>query len=179
MELDRKILADCHIFKVVSSLREDPRGSRVDRFFLDTPDWVTVIPVIESEGEDKCLMVKQYRHGSSSVTMEFPAGTVEPGEEPETAMHRELLEETGYRAGEMLLLGAVNPNSAFMNNTQYIYLARNLEKTGGQDLDEHEEVEFEVLPLPEVTEKMGRGIFSNGTMMTALGFYMRWRSEEM
>ncbi|MBI9101072.1 MAG: NUDIX hydrolase [Spirochaetales bacterium] len=177
-EIDRKILADCHIFKVVSALREDPYGSRVDRFLLDAPDWVTVIPIVESDEGEKCLMVKQYRHGSSSVTREFPAGTVDPGEKPEDAMHRELLEETGYTAGEMVLLGAVNPNSAFMNNTQYIYAARDLKKVGGQDLDEHEEVEFELLLLSEVLEKMGRGDFSNGTMMTALGFFMRWRSAD-
>jgi len=176
-ELGSRELADCHIFRVLSSLREDPRGTRAERYIIEAPDWVTAVPVVKKEGRDFCLMVKQYRHGSRSVTWEFPAGTVDPGEEPKAAMTRELLEETGGRAARLTLLGQVNPNSAFMTNTQYIYCAEDIEFTGTQDLDEHEEIEFFLLPLEEVRERMGKKPLDNGTMMTALGFFLRWQEE--
>ncbi len=177
MDIADRQLADCKIFKVISSLREDPRGRRVERYYLDSPDWVTVIPVIKQGDRDKFLMVRQYRHGSRSVTWEFPAGMVDAGELPGDAVHRELLEETGYRAGEMIHLGEVNPNSAIMNNTQYIYTARELELVAEQNLDEHEDVEVSLFPVEDVFGMMGRGVFSNGTMMTALAFFRRWQEE--
>ncbi len=177
MDIADRQLADCKIFKVIGSLREGPSGRRVERYYLDSPDWVTVIPLIKQGDRDKFLMVRQYRHGSRSVTWEFPAGMVDSGELPEDAVHRELLEETGYRAGEMIRLGEVNPNSAIMNNTQYIYTARELELVAEQNLDEHEDVDFSLFPVEEVFSMMGRGLFSNGTMMTALAFFHRWQEE--
>ena len=176
-EVSRKVLADCRIFQVCSALREDPRGKKAERYLIEAPDWVTAVPLVVREGREYCLMVKQYRQGSDSVTWEFPAGTVDPGEEPGAAMERELLEETGARTGKLTLLGQVNPNSAFMTNTQFIYAAEDLEFTGTQDLDEHEEVEFFLMPLEEVRLRMGTPPLDNGTMMTALAFFLRNREQ--
>ncbi len=61
-------------------------------------------------------MVKQYRHGSDSITLEFPAGMVDPGEDAKETAKRELLEETGYTSQSIVLVGKVNPNPAFMTN---------------------------------------------------------------
>ena len=174
-EISRKQLADCRIFRVISALRADPRGDRAERFLIDAPDWVTAVPLVRKGDREYCLMVRQYRQGSGTVTWEFPAGTVDPGEDPETAMRRELLEETGALPGRLTLLGCVNPNSAIMVNTQYIYAAEELEMTGTQNLDEHEEVEHFLVPLEEVRLRMGTPPLDNGTMMTALGFFLRWR----
>jgi 8-oxo-dGTP pyrophosphatase MutT (NUDIX family) len=172
-EEGRTLLADCSIFTVFNAHRISPQGQRADRYLLQAPDWAMVIPLVKSAGNDACLMVRQYRQGSGSVTMEFPAGMVDPGETPEEAVIRELREETGYEAGKLSLLGAVNPNSAIMTNTQYVYLAENLVHRGGLSLDEHEDLEVEVVPLSDVIRQMGQGAFDNGTMMMALGFFLQ------
>ena len=173
----QNLLADCQIFSVYRALRVSPDGKRAERFFLDSPDWVTVIPLIEEGGREYCLMVRQYRQGSRSVTIEFPAGMIDSGESPEEAVKRELLEETGYSAGEFLLLGRVNPNPAIMANSQYIYLARGLSQGAKPSLDEHEDLDCDILPLEDVSRLMGTGSFHNGTMMSALGFLLRWRGQ--
>ena len=175
---NQTLLSDCHIFSVYKALRVSPQGNRVERFFLEAPDWVTVIPIIEREGREHCLMVRQYRQGSRTVTIEFPAGMIEPGEPPKKTAERELLEETGYRAENVLLLGEVNPNPAIMTNTQYVYIARGLSQTAEPSLDEHEDLDCDILPLEEVIRLMGTDRFSNGTMMCALGFLLRWREQE-
>lgn len=145
---------------------------------LALPDWVSVIPWFEGEnGTPLFLMERQYRHGSESVTIEFPAGLIEEGESPEMAAGRELMEETGY-SGELEEIASFNPNPAFMTNRQTFFLARNLEKTGEQNLDENEEIELVYLPVEDVIREMGRGPFSNGIMLSALFAFMRKAEEE-
>lgn len=144
---------------------------------LALPDWVSVIPWTRSgDGEPLFLMEKQYRHGSESVTIEFPAGLIEKGESPLEAAKREMLEETGYE-GDFTYLCSFNPNPAFMTNTQTFFLAENLRKVGSQNLDENEEIETLFVPVEEVIEKMGEGYYSNGIMLSALFAFMR-KAEE-
>jgi ADP-ribose pyrophosphatase len=179
-ERKRKLIAPCRIFDLYQVQRRSPEGKEGSFYLLDAPDWVTVIPFTGSreelqEGKGSFLMVEQYRHGSDSVTMEFPAGTVEPGEDPGICALRELEEETGCRAGQLIELGSVNPNPAFMNNSVTFYLALELGKPGQQNLDEHEEIALHYHPFAEVLEKMGSGTWNNGVMMIALAFLQRFR----
>ncbi len=140
---------------------------------LALPNWVTIIPLIEKEdGGRVFLMERQYRHGSESVTLEFPAGLVEEGESALDAAKREFMEETGYE-GDLEELCSFNPNPAFMTNTQTIFLARNLRKTASQSLDENEEIELEEVEVESVIENMGKGVYSNGVMLSALFAFLR------
>jgi 8-oxo-dGTP pyrophosphatase MutT (NUDIX family) len=172
-EISREKLADCRIFSLHSSRRLSSEGTESTAYMIDAPDWVTVVPLIRKDGEDFFIMVRQYRHGSMSVTTEFPAGTLEQGEDAEEAALRELQEETGYVAGKMTWLGGVNPNPAFFTNTFTAFLAEDLTATGVQNLDEHEYVDYELIPVKDVINRMGSGEYSNGTMLMALMYYLR------
>lgn len=107
-------ILDCRIFKVRRDVARSPVTNRQSEFFvLDAPDWVSVIPLTE---DGKIVCVAQYRHGSRRISLETPAGLVEPGETTEQAAARELREETGYAARSFTVLGQTCANSAFMNN---------------------------------------------------------------
>lgn len=106
---------------------------------LHMPDWVNVIPVTAS-GE--LVLVRQHRCGASRSTLEIPGGCVEPGEDPEVAAARELLEETGY-AGPLLSLGVVWSNPAIQTNRTFLYLARPVEAAGPANPDPGEVIEVE------------------------------------
>ena len=96
-ELKRKEAGDFRIFKAVEIERISSDGKKGNFVLLDSPDWVNVIAVVKDDnGRDCFIMVRQFRHGSAGLTIEFPAGLVDPGEAPETAAARELYEETGY-----------------------------------------------------------------------------------
>ncbi|MBN2509083.1 MAG: NUDIX hydrolase [Spirochaetales bacterium] len=175
-ETARTLEARCRIFDVYRVQKASGKGTTGSFYLLDAPEWVTVVPVIQNgDGTRSFVMVRQYRHGSGEVTLEFPAGVVEKGEEPEAAGRRELKEETGYEAAEARLLGRVNPNPAFMNNRTHVFLFSGLTKTALQCFDEHEDIEVELVPEDTAVAQMGTGEFGNGIMMIALGFYLRDR----
>ncbi len=155
-------------------LSERTHGERNGEFVtLSLPDWVSIIPWTRDErGVPVFLMERQYRHGSESVTIEFPAGLTEEGESPLEAARRELREETGMEA-ELTELASFNPNPAFMTNRQTFFLATGLRRTGEQELDENEEIELLYLPVEDVIRKMGKGEYSNGIMLSALFAFMR------
>jgi len=167
-------LNDFRIFNIYQVQRETAGGMTGTFYEVDAPNWVTIIPHITDEKLGSCfLMVRQYRHGSNEITLEFPAGMVEKGEAAEFCAGRELLEETGYQAGLLELIGEVSPNPAFMNNSVSTFLADGLELTREQELDEHELIDIIPVPVSEVLASMGQGEYNNGIMMISLGFYLR------
>jgi ADP-ribose pyrophosphatase len=172
--LGRRRLNDFAIFSINQVERMSASGTEGTFIEVEAPNWVTVIPRFEDPERGPCfLMVRQYRHGSSSVTLEFPAGIVEPGEMPEISAARELLEETGFRAESLIQLGSVSPNPAFMNNTVTTFLADGIERVQEQLLDKHEVIDVVAVPVDEVTANMGSGEYNNGIMMISLAFYLR------
>ncbi|MGK7873336.1 MAG: NUDIX hydrolase [Xenococcaceae cyanobacterium] len=90
------------------------------------PDYVSIIAV--TEGQD-ILLVRQYRPVVESYTLEVPSGHVDPGESPADAAKRELLEETGYRAENVELLGNFLPDSGRLENEMWCYYASGVVRT--------------------------------------------------
>lgn len=177
-EISREKKCDCGIFDYYSIRRVNEKGVEAQFVYLDAPDWVTVIAPIEKDGKCFFIMVRQFRHGSGSVTIEFPAGMVELREEPSFAGARELEEETGYRANKMVGLGAVNPNPAFMGNVSYTFLALGLEQKGIQNLDFLESVDIILVSEEEIEQNLGKGLFDNGIMVSAWAFYQAYKKNK-
>ena len=98
-----------------------------------------------------------------------------PREDSETAAERELLEETGYSAKNLELIGEINPNPDYMNNCCHTYLSRGLERVSEQSLYQHEYVDSELVPVDIVEKQMGTGFHTNAIMMVALFWYRRWK----
>ena len=153
----------------VFSLRTDravsPRtGLEHDFFILESSSWVNVIPLTP---EKEVVMVRQYRHGIRGVTLEIPGGLVEGGDTPQGAAERELMEETGYRAGRMLLLGSVHPNPAIQNNACYTFVALNVARAGAQQQDDKEDIEVVHHPLKEIPGLISRGEITHSLVLAA------------
>ena len=170
---ERRNLYSCVLFKINGIEREHRDGRKGTFIELESQNWVVAIPwFLRDDGVPCFVMEEQYRHGSETITREFPAGLVEKGELSLVAAQRELLEETGIE-GKFTLLGEVNPNSAFMCNRQSFYLVEDIKKVSGQSLDLNEEIDIIEVPVEEVIRDMGTGLYDNGIMMMALGFFMR------
>jgi ADP-ribose pyrophosphatase len=106
------------------------------------PGGALAVPVT-SEG--KLILVRQYRFAIQGRLLEFPAGTIEPGENPLTTVQREIEEETGYHAGKWQKLGDFFLAPGYSDEIIYAFLARDLEKLETpppQDRDEDIETVF-------------------------------------
>ena len=162
------------IFDVMEMERISHDGRHGKFIRLESPDWVVAIPWFRRDDGVPCfIMEEQWRHGPGCVTREFPAGLAEKGESAEESAKRELLEETGM-TGKFTLLSSVCPNPAFMCNKQSYFLVEDLRKEGEQSLDPNEEIDIVEVPVEEAIEHMGEGIYDNGIMMAAIGFFLRY-----
>lgn len=168
----KKVLLETCVFNVTSNHNQSINGlAEGDYIILDARDWVIVIP----EHNNNFLMVKQWRHGINRLSVEFPGGVIDEGEDPEVAALRELEEETGYKAKTLIKLGEVNPNPALFSNTCHIFLAEDLLPLGNQNLDSDEFINFMELSKNEVLEGMGTEQFPHALMGTALMKYISYR----
>lgn len=175
--LSAKSICKTRIFDVTAVRRKSSENQESEFTVLTSPDWVNVIPYYEDQnGNPFFIMERQFRHGSGCVTTEFPGGIIENGEQSRDAALRELEEETSIKCKKLTFLGKINPNSAFLSNTGYFYLAEGLTFDGSLHLDPDEQIEVIKVPCSEFFEKMGSGEFSNGVMAIAGFFYNRYRN---
>ena len=170
--LEEKTLLKTIVFDVTIHKNESSSGLKGDYYVMHAPDWVIVI----AKKAKKFMMVKQWRHGEKSLSVEFPGGVIDKGEEPETAAKRELLEETGCIAGKLTKLGKVNPNPALFDNHVHIFLAEDLTATGTQNLDSDEFINCIELTEEEVLQGMGTEQFPHGLMAMAMCFYLKQKA---
>jgi len=175
-EQGRRKVFNSKVFSVWESYcraPESPQDSKETQIFtvIDARDWVIVVPVIDSPAGKKFIMVWQWRHGSQSLSLEFPGGVMEPGENPDEAALRELYEETGYKPQKIEKIGEFSPNPAIMSNKVHFFLAENLAGDGKQDLDEDEYVETTLVSTNEVIQGMGKKPYIHALMGAALALY--------
>lgn len=144
---------------------ELPNGKFLDATIFEFRAWANVIALTKG---NEVVLIKQYRHGAEKVLWEIPGGVVEDGEDPMDGVRRELLEETGYTAGEFIQVGALYPNPAIQTNTMYCFLALDAEKVTGQNLDDGEDIEVHLVPLNELIAMTKRGDFPHALQVAAL-----------
>lgn len=170
---DSKLLLHTPIFDVNEQHEVAATGIEGDYVAMDAPDWAMVI----AEYRGSFVLVRQWRHSAECLSLEFPGGMVDDGEDAATASRRELMEETGFEAGRLTHLGTVSPNPALFKNRFHVYLAEDLKQTGTQSLDHDELLTYELMPTDEVIRNYGKGEFAHALMGTALMLYMQHRQK--
>jgi ADP-ribose pyrophosphatase len=161
-------------FKLRTDRAVSPRTNIPHDFYvLESAGWINVIPLTP---EEDVILIRQYRHGIQGFTLEIPGGIIEAEDSPEGAAVRELYEETGYRAKEMISLGSVHANPAILNNICHTYLAKDVYQAGKQELDDKEDIEIVIKPLAEIPRLIKEGEITHSLILAAFyRFYMEHR----
>ena len=107
-------------------------------------------------GGDDILAVRQFRYAAGGFILEVPAGTLQPGEEPEACARREVEEESGHRAGRLVLMASIRTTPGFTDEIIHIYAAYDLTPVA-QRLDHDEVLTVERLPLARALDLIRDG----------------------
>ena len=135
---------------------------------VEHPGGVTVVAF---DRDDRLLLVRQCRHPAGRELLELPAGTLEPGEAPETCAERELQEETGYRPGRLERLGGFYTAPGFCSEYLHVFLASDLEESRLEG--DEESIELEAVPLEEALRMVEAGEIEDAKTVGALLLYLR------
>jgi len=157
-------LQRCEVFDLDRVRFDPPEGEARDFWVVEAPDWINVIPLTD---DGQVVMIRQFRFGIEGFTLEIPGGMCDGGEPPIEAALRELREETGYDARELVPLGWVHPNPAVQTNRCHSYLALGARPAGPPSPDADEAFEVSTVPLDDVPRLVRDGTITHALVIAA------------
>ena len=113
------------------------------------PDGQEFANVIAITADNEVVIARQFRPGPEKIMDELPGGYVDEGETPQEAVERELLEETGYKAGAIEYLGAFHKDT-YMNAMWHAFLATNCQKASEPEAEAHEHIELATISIEQL-----------------------------
>ncbi|MDX2115067.1 MAG: NUDIX hydrolase [Planctomycetota bacterium] len=150
-------------------------GETVEREVVRHGGAACILPLLPAEeggGVARIVMVRVFRVSLGAEHLELPAGTMDKGEEPARCAARELEEETGYRAGELVSLGWFHTTPGMTDERMHAFVARGLEYKG-QDLEEDEALAVAEIEVPKVLGMLDRGEITDGKTIATLALALR------
>jgi ADP-ribose pyrophosphatase len=142
---------------------ELPSGKSGEYHYVLTHGSAMVLPINES---GKLLLVRQYRYTGDRDSLEFPSGGVKEESTWDETAKDELIEETGFSAGQMDFVGSFNPCNGLVNEICRVYIARNLHFVGSHP-DETESFEIVALSMAELEALIQNGTIWDGMTLAA------------
>ncbi len=146
VQLDSEMVYEGHFLKIQCDTIRLPDGKQSKREYIRHPGAVVVLALLD---DGSILLERQFRYPNRQVFIEFPAGKIDPGEDPLACAKRELEEETGYTAAEWKFVCTIHNAIAYSDEHLDIYLARGL-TAGSSKLDEGEFLETFTARLPDM-----------------------------
>lgn len=144
-----------------------PGGGEIEREIVRHPGAVVVVAVKGEGAAAELVLIRNFRISVEQRLWECCAGTLEPGEDPAVCAGRELVEETGYRAGRIEPLGWFYTSPGLSDEQMYAYVATDLTHVG-QDLEDDETIEVECVPADEAVTMVDRGDIRDGKSIAAI-----------
>ena len=135
-----------------------PNGMEREKVIVHPGSAVAILPV----NGDRCKLLRQYRYAVGQYIYEAPAGTMEEGEDPMETAHRELIEETGFRAATIVPKGFIYTTPGFTDERIFLYLAHDLSPSDEYGKDEDEVIEVVDVALQDIP-----GMIRDGTICDA------------
>lgn len=169
--LSSRVIYEGRILKLRVDSIKTADGRKSTREIVEHDDCIAVIAV---DADDNVLLVQQYRRAPDKELLEIPAGGIAESEDPETAVIREMQEETGLRPQRVKRIGGFYSSPGFCDEYLYLYLAENLtpaplsaEDTAG--------IKVVRVPVTEITDLLTSGKIEDGKSVAGLLLYLEYR----
>ena len=144
-------------------------GDTAVREYVRHPGGVAIVPVVDKN----VVLIQQFRIAIEREVIELPAGLLEPEEEPIQCAARELEEELGYRARELVLLASFYSSVGFADERMHIFLAVEPEKTKLKR-DPDERIREIFMPTEMIAERLAAQAFEDSKTIIGLREYLAY-----
>jgi len=151
--------------KVYKDLIELPNLSKIQYDWFYAQDFCIAVPLLGN----KFIMIENYRYPADTFSLEFPAGHLKEGENPEEAIKRELLEETGYLANKCVYLGWYYVSSRSLQKG-YVFLCEDLKKLK-TNRDPSEIQRIKIVSEKYIIESIKENKITHAATLVAYSFY--------
>lgn len=165
--IEREVIYEGKIFNVEKHVVSLPNGGTSVRELVFHNGAVAVLLIDE---EDRIVLVEQYRKAFESLSLEIPAGKLELGEEPLASAHRELEEETGYRAEKLEKIFSFYGAPGFCSERVDVFVAKGL-TAGAMNLDEDEFLQVERYSFDEAVNLLESGRITDAKTIMAIQWW--------
>ena len=164
------------LFNVFTEQVVEPSGKEVRRDVIRHNGSVVILAVDSSKSRKNPLIIleQQYRHAAGQYLVELPAGKLEPGEDPLEGAKRELIEETGYRAGKWTKLVRYFASPGFLGEWMQVFLAEDL-SLGEATPEEDESIDVAAISLSKILKMISKGKVLDGKTLVSVMTYERLR----
>jgi ADP-ribose pyrophosphatase len=156
-----------HFLQVLRDTVQLPNQNFATREYVVHPGAVMVIPMLDTPDGLRLVMERQFRYPVGQVMTEFPAGKLDPGEDPWLCAQRELLEETGYTARQWARAGVLHPVIAYSTEVIEIWFAKDL-TLGERQLDTDEFLDVFTATQAELMAACQQGLLTDAKTLTGL-----------
>jgi ADP-ribose pyrophosphatase len=165
--VQREELLRGHFLHVLRDTVQLPNHKLASREYVVHPGAVMVIPMLDTPDGLRLVMERQFRYAVGQVMTEFPAGKLDPGEDPWLCAQRELLEETGYTARQWARAGVLYPGIGYSTEVIEIWFAKDL-TVGERQLDTDEFLDVFTATPAELMAACQQGLLTDAKTLTGL-----------
>jgi len=148
-----------------------PSGRQTTREVVEHSDCVAIVAI---DGDDNVLLVNQYRQPIGKELLEIPAGGIDPGEDAEAAVRREMREETGFLPRKIKRLGGFYSSPGFCTEYLHLYLALDLISSPLQ-AEDTEIIQLVRVPASQIPELISSGRIGDAKSIAGLLTYLQYR----
>ena len=172
--ISSQLIYDGRAIRVRVDTVETANGRTSTRDIVEHADCIAVIAV---DADDNILLVKQFRKPIEKELLEIPAGGIDEGEDPVTAVEREMREETGYFPKRVERLGGFYSTPGYCSEYLYLYLATDLipSRLFAEDT---EGIEVIRMPVTEIRELVKQGKIQDAKSIAGLFAFLEYRKAE-
>jgi len=162
-------------------LREDrctlPDGAELSNpyYVVEKDDYALIVAVTAAR---EAVLVRLYKHGAGAVVTEFPAGFIDPGEQAAHAVRRELREETGFVADQVIPMGTLYASPSVLSNRCHVYWCPDLVERVPPSPEPGERIEVLLVPWDDLLHEVAHGRGLSDVSSTAAFFLVHQRMRQ-